>query len=85
LKSHFDIHSFRLIHLSAINAALLNNVTSLSLCPRRVKEFLCYHHCSSIPPGIPHMIIHKARRSGIPVDHLIGDDYGCSRKIKRKF
>ncbi|QQP54322.1 Bloom syndrome protein -like protein [Caligus rogercresseyi] len=28
LKSHFDTHSFRLNHVSAINAALLNNVTS---------------------------------------------------------
>ncbi|QQP54472.1 Bloom syndrome protein -like protein, partial [Caligus rogercresseyi] len=29
LKSHFDIHSFRLNQLSAINAILLNNVTSV--------------------------------------------------------
>ncbi|QQP52419.1 Hypothetical protein FKW44_004568, partial [Caligus rogercresseyi] len=29
LKSHFDIHSFRLNQLAAINAILLNNVSVL--------------------------------------------------------
>ncbi|QQP39955.1 Bloom syndrome protein -like protein [Caligus rogercresseyi] len=37
LKSHFDIHSFRLNQLSAINAILLNNVTS-ALMPTGRKE-----------------------------------------------
>ncbi|QQP42137.1 Bloom syndrome protein -like protein [Caligus rogercresseyi] len=62
LKSHFDIHSFRLNHLSAINAALLNNVASVFM-PRRQKESLLsvtrcspgQSHCSPIPPGIPHI------------------------------
>ncbi|QQP36200.1 Bloom syndrome protein -like protein [Caligus rogercresseyi] len=60
LKSHFDIHSFRLNHLPAINAPLLNNATSV-LCSRRRKESLLsvtrrgpgWSHCSPIPPGIP--------------------------------
>ncbi|QQP40036.1 Bloom syndrome protein -like protein, partial [Caligus rogercresseyi] len=82
LKSHLDIHSFRLNHLSAINTSLLNTVTSVLMPTGAEKGGITV--VLSLLASLIYDKFTKLDGLGIPAYHLIGDDYGRQWKIYEK-